>query len=158
MQRFPLRLCERHKLFLAPVRCTHSSRDLSSQLSALSSQLSAISLKHKIHSLRLITRHSLPITVFLLFSASLRENAFALSHYPSLIKHHCFAISREMLCYVPYLQLVTRNEKGPVYRCLAGSSFHPTEDLVDHLGGSDRGDIGVVKRWGDLHNIECTDR
>ena len=41
-------------------------------ISAVSNQPSAVSLKHKIHSLRLITLHSLPITVFLLFFAPLR--------------------------------------------------------------------------------------
>ena len=62
----------RGQAFLSPVRFTHSRCDLSSQRSALSNQPSAVSLRHKIHSLRLITLHSLPITVFLLFPAPLR--------------------------------------------------------------------------------------
>ncbi len=56
--------------------------------------------------------YSFPL--FLLFSASLRENAFALSHYPSLITHHCFAIPREVSYYVPYLQLPTETDKEPL--------------------------------------------
>ncbi len=51
-------------------------------------------------------------------SASLRENAFALSHYPSLITRHCFATSREVLRYAPYLQLPTGNDKEPPLQLL----------------------------------------
>jgi len=54
-----------------------------------------------------------PLPIVLCVSASLRENAFSLSHYPLLITHHCFTSLREALCPafafregVAYVQIV----------------------------------------------------
>ncbi len=67
MQRFPLRslrLCERHKLFLSPVRCTHSSPVCLAGTGRRQGVATPRTLRHAFD--------PWSFTLFLLFSASLR--------------------------------------------------------------------------------------
>jgi hypothetical protein len=69
-----------------------------------------------------------PLLAVLCASASLRENALALSHYPSLITHHRFTTLREALCYVPYPQLPTETTRNLIIQRNA-----PATDLSDKV-------------------------